>query len=93
MKIARAFGRMEDNMKKAAWFTGIFIVIFALIVGCYLLFFQEKNTNVPEGTFVREGTFVPEGTFVREGTFVPEGTFVRENTGLEGMWGAWQRSV
>ena len=80
-------------MKKAAWFTGIFIVIFALIVGCYLLFFQEKNTKVPEGTFVREGTFVPEGTFVREGTFVPEGTFVRENTGLEGMWGAWQRSV
>ncbi len=60
---------MEDNMKKAAWFTGIFIVIFALIVGCYLLFFQEKNTKVPEGTFVRE------------------------NTGLEGMWGAWQRSV
>ena len=59
----------------------IFIVIFALIVGCYLLFFQEKNTKVPEGTFVREGTFVPEGTFVRE------------NTGLEGMWGAWQRSV
>ena len=84
---------MEDNMKKAAWFTGIFIVIFALIVGCYLLFFQEKNTKVPEGSFVREGTFVPEGTFVREGTFVPEGTFVRENTGLEGMWGAWQRSV
>lgn len=72
---------MEDNMKKAAWFTGIFIVIFALIVGCYLLFFQEKNTKVPEGTFVREGTFVPEGTFVRE------------NMGLEGMWGAWQRSV
>lgn len=60
---------MEDNMKKAAWFTGIVIVIFALIVGCYLLFFQEKNTKVPEGTFVRE------------------------NTGLEGMWGAWQRSV
>ena len=53
-------------MKKAAWFTGIVIVIFALIVGCYLLFFQEKNTKVPEGTFVREGTFVPEGTFVRE---------------------------
>ena len=68
-------------MKKAAWFTGIVIVIFALIVGCYLLFFQEKNTKVPEGTFVREGTFVPEGTFVRE------------NMGLEGMWGAWQRSV
>ncbi len=84
---------MEDNMKKAVWLTGIFIVIFALIVGCYLLFFQEKNTKVPEGTFVKEGTFVPEGTFVKEGTFVPEGTLVRENTGLEGMWGAWQRSV
>ncbi|MDE7326311.1 MAG: hypothetical protein K2N63_08560 [Lachnospiraceae bacterium] len=82
-------------MKKAVWLTGIFIIVFALVVGCYLLFSQEKNSKVPEGTFVQKGTFVPEGTFVQKGTFVPEGTrkIFGEVKGLEGMWGTWQRNV
>ncbi len=40
-------------MKKAVWFTGIFVIVSVLIIGCYLLFFREKNSEMPEGTFVR----------------------------------------
>lgn len=40
-------------MKKVIWFTGVLLIVFMLVIGGYLLFFQEKNSKTPEGTFVR----------------------------------------
>lgn len=45
-------GRRE-KMKKAIWFTGVLLIVCILAIGGYLLFFQEKNSKIPEGTFVR----------------------------------------
>lgn len=71
-------------MKKAIWFTGIFLVAFMLIIGGYLLFFREKSSKMPEGTFVRTQM---SGKVCRGGC----GRNVR--MGTEGMWDAWQRSA
>lgn len=41
-------------MKKAVCFTGLAVIIFMLVIGCYLLFFREKDAGIQEGTFVKQ---------------------------------------
>ncbi|MDE7211276.1 MAG: hypothetical protein K2O03_07510 [Lachnospiraceae bacterium] len=71
-------------MKKAIWFTGIFILAFMIIIGCYLLFFREKSSKMPEGTFVR-------GQMPAKVCTEPCGGTRRAEA--EGMWDVWQRSA
>lgn len=45
---------VRETMKKAVWLTGFAVIIFMLVIGCYLIFFREKDTGVQEGTFVKQ---------------------------------------
>lgn len=74
-------------MKKAIWFAGIFVIAFMLIVGGYLLFFQDKSSKMPEGTFVRME--MPKRTY-QGGQGNGSG---HTRICMEGMWNAWQKSA
>ncbi len=71
-------------MKKVIWLTGIFVIVFMLITGCYLLFFRDKSSKMPEGTFVR--VELPKKVCGKNGGYP-------SCKGMEGTWNAWQRST